>query len=189
VTTGSSASYSYPAGSTVGTASSVALVAGNPYTELLTLTLTATNTLAITNLLYSGTNTNGTLLSQFGAAASGGTYLTNTFDALAVGWRATANTFATAIDINQIAVNVTLAPTGPPVSLIPTNIVCQVVGGQLQLSWPQDHLGWRLQIQTNDLSSGLGTNWTDVPDANLTNQVFIPIDANNGSVFLQLTYP
>lgn len=34
-----------------------------------------------------------------------------------------------------------------------TNLVRQAGGGQLQLS--QDHLGWRLQIQTNNLSQGI----------------------------------
>ncbi|HEY1718361.1 MAG TPA: glycosyl hydrolase family 28 protein [Verrucomicrobiae bacterium] len=77
----------------------------------------------------------------------------------------------------------------PLPSLVSINLNFQTSGNQLQLSWPQDHLGWQLQIQTNDLSGGIGTNWTDVPDANLTNQIFIPIDADNGSVFLRLTYP
>jgi hypothetical protein len=191
MTTGSSASYSNPAGSTVGTAStapSVTLVAGNPYTEFLTITLTATNTLAITNFLYSGVNTNGALLSQFGALTAGGNYLTNSFDALAVGWRETGSQ-ATAIDINQITVNATFVASVPPVSLIPTNIVCQVVGGQLQLSWPQDHLGWRLQIQTNDLSGGLGTNWVTVPNSTNVNSMNIIINPTNGSVFLRQVYP
>jgi hypothetical protein len=192
VTSGSSASFSNPAGSTIGMASaapSVTLVAGNPYTEVLTLTLAATNTLAITNFFYSGTDTNGALLSQFGGVATGATCLTNSFDSLAIGWRAMASTYATAIDINQIAVNATFATSGPSVSLIPTNIVCQVVGGQLQLSWPQDHLGWRLQIQTNDLNYGLGTNWTTVPDSTNINSMNITINPANGAVFLRLIYP
>jgi hypothetical protein len=111
VTSGSgSSSYGHPAATTVGSASStpsLTLTAGSPYTEILTITLSATSTLAITNSLYSGTSTNGTLLSQFGGTASGSTYLTNGFDALAVGWRAQASTSATAIDLNQIAINTT----------------------------------------------------------------------------------
>ncbi len=189
LTTGGSPSFNSPNGTTVGTASSapsLTLVAGNPYTEVLTFKLTATNTLAITNTFYSGTTTNGTLLSQFGGVASGGDFLTNSFDALAIGWRATANTFATTIDINRITLNAVLAPT---VSLVPTNLVTQVVGNQLQLSWPADHLGWRLQIQTNALNGGLGTNWATVPNSTNTTQSQIPIDPANGSVFLRLVYP
>ncbi len=71
----------------------------------------------------------------------------------------------------------------------PTNVSAQVVGNQLQLSWPQDHLGWRLQIQTNDLVNGLSTNWATVPNSTnvmATNIVIVP---TNGSVFLRLVYP
>lgn len=83
----------------------------------------------------------------------------------------------------------------PPVSAIPlpsnqpTNIVMQVAGNQMQLSWPQDHLGWRLQIQTNDLSSGLGTNWFTVPNSTNVVATNIVIAPTNGSVFLRLVYP
>jgi hypothetical protein len=59
----------------------------------------------------------------------------------------------------------------------------------LQLSWPADHLGWRLQVQTNSSGDGLGTNWTDIPNTGLTNQAFISVDPNKSSVFLRLVYP
>jgi polygalacturonase len=192
VTTGSSSSYSNPAAATVGVqspAGAVTLVTGNPYTEVLAITLTATNTLGITNYLYSGTNTNGIPIAQFGGVASGSTFLTNTFDALAVGWRATANTYATAIDINQITVNATLNLAPPANFLNPTNITAQMVGGQWQLSWPADHLGWRLQVQTNDLNSGLGTNWATVANSTNVDQVTIAVNPNNGAVFYRLIYP
>jgi hypothetical protein len=71
----------------------------------------------------------------------------------------------------------------------PTNLQAQAVSGQLQLSWPQSHLGWRLQIQTNDLAKGLSTNWATVPNSTNFNSTSIPIIATNGSVFLRLTYP
>lgn len=196
VTTGSSSSsYNNPAAATVGTASltpSVTLTTGNPYTEVLRITLTAANTLAITNCLYSGTDSNGVLLSQFGGIASGATYLTNAFDALAVGWRATSSSAATAIDINKIIVTSTLTvPTTipNPVSLTPPSLVFQNAGNQLQLSWPSDHTGWRLQIQTNALSSGLGTNWVNVANSDVTNAVTVPVNPTNNSVFLRLIYP
>ena len=59
----------------------------------------------------------------------------------------------------------------------------------MQLSWPQDHLGWRLQIQTNTLASGLGTNWATVGNSTNFNSANIPTVATNGSVFLRLVYP
>ena len=85
---------------------------------------------------------------------------------------------------NSIQVSATPLP-----SATPANIGFQTVGNQLQLSWPQDHLGWQLQMQTNNLSEGLGTNWTVVPNSQLTNQVFIPINPANSSVFLRLMLP
>jgi len=114
-----SQSYAGPGGAVVGsasTAASVTLVAGQTYTAVLMIQLTAANTLAITNTLYSGPNTNGAVLSQFGGVASGATYLTSTFDALAIGWRAQANTTGgTVIDISSIKVDgVSTTISGPP---------------------------------------------------------------------------
>ncbi|MEY2429046.1 MAG: hypothetical protein QOJ40_1931 [Verrucomicrobiota bacterium] len=67
----------------------------------------------------------------------------------------------------------------------PTNIVSSASATQLTLSWPADHTGWRLQAQTNGLSS----NWFDVANSKATNQVIIPIGQTNGSVFYRLIYP
>lgn len=61
--------------------------------------------------------------------------------------------------------------------------------GQMLLTWPSDHLGWRLEAQTNSPNVGLGTNWTTVPGSTGTNQVLVPINAANGSVFFRLVYP
>jgi hypothetical protein len=85
---------------------------------------------------------------------------------------------------NSLQASATVLPSSAP-----TNILVQVGGEQLQLSWPQDHLGWHLQIQTNSLNMGLGTNWVNVPNSTTTNQIFIPINPTNGSVFLRLKSP
>lgn len=78
----------------------------------------------------------------------------------------------------------------PLPSAVPTNILYGPVNaGQLPLSWPQDHQGWQLQIQTNNLSVGLSTNWVTVPNSTNVTTVNIPINPNNGSVFLRLAYP
>jgi hypothetical protein len=81
------------------------------------------------------------------------------------------------------------ASAAPLPSSAPTNIVWQVSSGQLQLSWPQDHLGWHLQIQTNSLDVGLGTNWVNVLNSTTINQFSLPINSTNGCVFLRLVYP
>ncbi|MDB6018458.1 MAG: Immunoglobulin subtype [Pedosphaera sp.] len=81
----------------------------------------------------------------------------------------------------------TPAPISP--SMNPTNILFQVTTNGLMLDWPNDHIGWRLQAQTNDLTQGLGTNWFDVNGSTFTNQMFFPINSTDGSVFFRLVYP
>jgi hypothetical protein len=81
------------------------------------------------------------------------------------------------------------ASAAPLPSSVPTNINFQIISGQMQLSWPQDHLGWRLQVQTNNLSKGLGTNWVTVPNSTNVIQTNIVINPTNGAVFLRLIYP
>jgi hypothetical protein len=76
-----------------------------------------------------------------------------------------------------------------PVSILPPQIGFLATGGQMQLIWPMDHLGWRLEMQTNSLNAGIGTNWVTVPGSTSTNQVFMPINTVNGSVFFRLVYP
>jgi autotransporter-associated beta strand protein len=70
-----------------------------------------------------------------------------------------------------------------PVSMTQPAGSAALIGGQLQLSWPADHTGWRLEMNT-DLA---GTNWLDVPGANGTNALSIP--TTNGGIFYRLVYP
>ena len=78
---------------------------------------------------------------------------------------------------------------GPSVNQNPTNIVASVSGNQLTLAWPVDHTGWQLQVQTNSLSVGLGNNWVPVSGSTGVNEVVVPMDPANGSVFYRLVYP
>jgi polygalacturonase len=68
----------------------------------------------------------------------------------------------------------------------PTNIITRANGNSLQLSWPQDHLGWRLQVQTNSL---VDSNWVDVPNSTNVNNATLNIDPANSSVYFRLVYP
>jgi len=106
VTQGSS-SQSYTGGVTLASAPSTFSQASfSPLTENLRITLTGIDTFQIQSRLYDGYSTNGPLLlSQTAAAVSGANFLTNSFDALAIGWRATANTEATLIIVQSITVN------------------------------------------------------------------------------------
>jgi hypothetical protein len=76
----------------------------------------------------------------------------------------------------------------PSTSLAPVLLNFQTTPNQLSLSWPADHLGWHLLIQTN-ATGGLSTNWQAIPGSDLTNQFYLVIDRAQGSVFLRLTYP
>lgn len=75
------------------------------------------------------------------------------------------------------------------VATAPTNLTLVVVSNQLQLSWPADYIGWRLEAQTNAPGAGLGTNWFNVAGAATTNRMFVPINPTNGSVYFRLAYP
>jgi hypothetical protein len=76
-----------------------------------------------------------------------------------------------------------------PTSPAPTNLMFGVSAGQLQLSWPSDHTGWRLQAQTNSLNTGLSTNWATVANSTNISQISIPVAVTNGSVFYRMVYP
>jgi len=76
-----------------------------------------------------------------------------------------------------------------PISTVPVPLGLQFSARQLQLNWPADHTGWRLQAQTNALGAGLGTNWVTVSGSTGTNAITIPVANANGSVFFRLVYP
>ncbi|HET7624290.1 MAG TPA: glycoside hydrolase family 76 protein [Verrucomicrobiae bacterium] len=89
---------------------------------------------------------------------------------------------------NNLATDGTIRVVAP-VATDPTKITMQISPGALSLSWPADHIGWRLQSQTNAWNAGLGTNWSDLPGTDATNHFTLPTDFSNGSVFFRLVYP
>ncbi len=125
VTFGTSSSY---AGSAIvgSTTANATLIAGSTYTEVLTITLNDLNSLAITNVLYSGPNSSGTVVTNFGGIATNTTYLTSGFDALAIGYcgRSTAGG-APLIHVASIKVEGSVTTiTGPPdITLQPLPVV------------------------------------------------------------------
>jgi hypothetical protein len=81
-----------------------------------------------------------------------------------------------------------------PVSVQPVSLAAMQLGfertqNQMQFVWPQDHTGWSLQVQTNSMGVGLGTNWEAIPGSKETNQMTFPVDAAVGSSFYRLVYP
>ncbi len=79
--------------------------------------------------------------------------------------------------------------TPPVVSTTPPILSFAASDGQIQFSWPSDHMGWQLETQTNSTGLGLSKNWELIPNSNVTNHISIPINAINDSVFFRLTYP
>jgi hypothetical protein len=64
--------------------------------------------------------------------------------------------------------------------------------GALQLSWPPDHLGYRLLVQTNNLSRGISTDpddWGTVAGSTTTNMAVVPIIPAQPIEFYRLVYP
>jgi len=70
-----------------------------------------------------------------------------------------------------------------PVSLQPLTLTMNLTSGQLQFSWPADHLGWRLQMNTNLA----GSNWIDIAATATSTSFSVP--ATNDNLFFRLTYP
>ncbi|MEY4388217.1 MAG: hypothetical protein RLY20_3500, partial [Verrucomicrobiota bacterium] len=137
--------------------------------------ITYDGTLTVVNL--GGSLTAGDAFRLFNAASVSGNFATLNLPALNPGL---------AWDFNESSGWLTIVPT---VATNPTNLLTSIVGGNLTLAWPADHLGWRLQVQTNAQSVGLFTNWFDVVGSTATNAVDLPIGKNSGSVFYRLIYP
>ncbi len=73
-------------------------------------------------------------------------------------------------------------------STVPANLVSTVTGDTLKIFWPADHLGWVLQVQTNEVGAGLGTNWITLPGTSSLTEYDVPLSAGNGSVFYRLIH-
>ena len=93
-----------------------------------------------------------------------------------------------AIWANNLAVDGSIAVAGT-VPTTPTNITHAHIGSTLSLSWPASHLGWILQMQTNAISIGISTNWTDVPQSATVTSTNITIDPAIPTMFFRLRYP
>jgi autotransporter-associated beta strand protein len=62
------------------------------------------------------------------------------------------------------------------VSTLPVTMSNNRSESLLSFSWPADHIGWRLQAQTNSNGVGLSTNWFNVPNSFVTNQMSFVLD-------------
>ena len=172
-------------------------------------TLTISNSLTLAGTATFRLNKTGTVLSSdlvagLSQVTYGGT-LTATLsgDALAEGdtftivnAAATAGAFAITNLPALPGLGWTWNPTAGTLSVIaasvntqPPHITYGITAGNLNLTWPTDHTGWRLLVQTNALNVGLSTNWFTWPNSATTNSVSIPMNRANPTVFYRLVYP
>jgi len=133
--------------------------------------------LSLTN--FAGTFATNDAFKLFAAANYGGAFsgLTPAIPAPGFAWN--TNTLA-----NDGTLRILQTVSQTPVSLTPL-----VTNRTLTLFWPADHTGWRLQVQTNPATAGLGANWVDVAGATSTNQMNFTIDSANQTVFYRMIFP
>ncbi|MBW8863892.1 MAG: hypothetical protein JF609_03025, partial [Verrucomicrobia bacterium] len=112
------------------------------------------------------------------------------YTALTLGTVPAGYTGATLVDnTGNLSIDLSLSPS---VNTTPTNITAVVSGGTLTLSWPADHIGWRLQSQTNALGIGLNpvaSAWSDVAGSASVNSVNVTPNPASGAVFYRMVYP
>jgi len=75
----------------------------------------------------------------------------------------------------------TMGPDGPGV------ITNSISGNMLTLSWPAGQ-GWRLQMQTNGLSTGLTSDWFNMTDGAVSS-TNLTVNAIQPTTFFRLAYP
>jgi hypothetical protein len=121
-------SYSNPKGLqlTGASATSVAaLTKGNQYTDDLTIWLSASGVLTITNTLYNGVGTGGSVLSQTFGTAGGVTNVTSTFDGLAFGWYSDGADVPSAMDADSITITTNI-PEPSTLALLGTGLALMI---------------------------------------------------------------
>ena len=134
-------------------------------------------TLSLTNL--SGTLTTNDAFKIFSATSYSGVFASLAPIIPAPGFAWNTNTLATDGTLRVLQT----------VSTTPVNMTNFIAGGRLTLSWPTDHIGWRLQTQTNTATAGLGTNWVDVTGSTTTNLMNFTIDPASNTVFFRMIFP
>jgi len=119
-----SSSFNNPTGTGFGPTTQFAagLAAGSIYTLDFRITLSGANELTLNNDLYSGGSVGGTPLFTDVGTASGSTFLTDSFDAFAFGWRYNSTSAANSVDVSSITVATSVVPE-------PATLAFSVLGG------------------------------------------------------------
>jgi autotransporter-associated beta strand protein len=130
-------------------------------------------TLAVTNL--GGTLWAGDSFQLFSAASYNGAFTATNLPSLPNGffwqWSPTNGTLSIAATV----------------ALNPANVTASFDGSTLELSWPSDHVGWR--VETNAVSVDDSNSWFTLSGSATTNQVFLPLDPTRDHIFFRLVFP
>ena len=102
-----------------------------------------------------------------------------------VGGAGLAGGTAPSLQINNGELYLAVVSAGPSGPGYLTN---SITGNVLSLSWPAGQ-GWTLQVQTNSLSTGLGTNWVSLPGSSSQSSTNITIDPTLPTEFFRLVAP
>jgi hypothetical protein len=81
-------------------------------------------------------------------------------------------------------VSVITAPVSPAPDLTTT---VDVTAGTQTISWTAEYLGYQLQVQTNDMTTGISTNWFPIEGTEDATSYSAPIDPANPTVFYRLS--
>ncbi|MEI6074192.1 MAG: autotransporter-associated beta strand repeat-containing protein [Verrucomicrobiota bacterium] len=168
---------------------SLAYAAGTPALTVLNgaLTLAAATLVTVNNTGAALANGTYKLISAgAGGSVAGVVPATVTITGSGLG---TGGTAALSLNGNELYLTVSGAVTVNTNSPVLTN---SYSSGSVKLSWPADHIGWRLLLQTNHLASGISVNlndWDTVPNSATTNAVTLPVDATKPTEFYRLVYP
>ncbi len=92
---------------------------------------------------------------------------------------------------NNLAVDGTIGVVAS-LSTSPVTLTAVQSANSLTLSWPADHTGWRLLVQTANLANGVSSNtndWTTVSGSTGVDTVTITLDPTKPAEFYRLVYP
>jgi autotransporter-associated beta strand protein len=186
VTVGANATVA-PGESGVGTltVTNVLTLAGTTLLDLNTNLVPNSDRLVATNINYGGALVlnlasgvaAGNSFQLFSAAAYGGSFssITPATPGAGLAWNTSLLASSGVLSI------VATGPSGP------ARLTNSVSGNTLSLSWPAGE-GWTLQWQTNSLTTGLGTNWVDVPGSTSISSTNITINPVQPTAFYRLKY-
>jgi len=80
--------------------------------------------------------------------------------------------------------NVAFAPF---VADTPPSVSSEVNGGMFEFIWPESHLGWRAQFNTENVADARA--WNDIPGSETTSQFSLPVSPSLPEIYFRLVRP